>query len=97
MRELVEGKNTIGRTATVLKKPYKATFTPLPFTPVPLQYLPTQTSRETDPDRTRASAVRGRYSCMKNNENQLNNVYKDLPYLTVNTQCPISKSAFIIV
>ena len=27
MRELVEGKNTIGRTAAVLKKPYKATFT----------------------------------------------------------------------
>ena len=26
MRELVEGKNTIGRTATVLKKPCKATF-----------------------------------------------------------------------
>jgi len=26
MRELVEGKNTIGRTAAVLKKPYKATF-----------------------------------------------------------------------
>jgi len=26
MQELVEGKNTIGRTATVLKKPYKATF-----------------------------------------------------------------------
>jgi len=27
MRELVEGKNAIGRTAAVLKKPYKATFT----------------------------------------------------------------------
>ena len=27
MRELVEGKNTIGRTAAVLKKPHKATFT----------------------------------------------------------------------
>jgi len=27
MRELVKGKNTIGRTAAVLKKPYKATFT----------------------------------------------------------------------
>ena len=26
MRELAEGKNTIGRTAAVLKKPYKATF-----------------------------------------------------------------------
>jgi len=26
MRELVESKNTIGRTAAVLKKPYKATF-----------------------------------------------------------------------
>ena len=26
MRELVEGKNTVGRTAAVLKKPYKATF-----------------------------------------------------------------------
>ena len=26
MRELVEGKNTIGRTAAVLKKPYKVTF-----------------------------------------------------------------------
>jgi len=26
MRELVEGKNTTGRTAAVLKKPYKATF-----------------------------------------------------------------------
>jgi len=26
MRELVGGKNTIGRTATVLKKPHKATF-----------------------------------------------------------------------
>ena len=27
MRELVGGKNTIGRTAAVLKKPHKATFT----------------------------------------------------------------------
>jgi len=27
MRELVVGKNTIGRTAAVLKKPHKATFT----------------------------------------------------------------------
>jgi len=26
MRELVEGKNTIGRMAAVLKKPYKANF-----------------------------------------------------------------------
>ena len=26
MRELVEGKNTIGRPAAVLKKPYEATF-----------------------------------------------------------------------
>ena len=26
MRELVGGKNTIGRTAAVLKKPYEATF-----------------------------------------------------------------------
>jgi len=26
MRELVEGKNTIGRKAAVLKKPFKATF-----------------------------------------------------------------------
>ena len=26
MRELVGGKNTIGRTAAVLKKPHKATF-----------------------------------------------------------------------
>ena len=26
MREIVECKNTIGRTAAVLKKPYKATF-----------------------------------------------------------------------
>ena len=31
MRELVEGKNTIGRTAAVLKKPYKATFNLLNF------------------------------------------------------------------
>ena len=27
MQELVGGKNTIGRTAAVLKKPHKATFT----------------------------------------------------------------------
>jgi len=27
MRELVGGKNTIGRTAAVLKKPHKTTFT----------------------------------------------------------------------
>ena len=31
MRELVEGKNTIGRTAAVLKKPYKVTFNLLTF------------------------------------------------------------------
>ena len=30
MQELVEGKNTIGRTAAVLKKPYKATFKTCP-------------------------------------------------------------------
>ena len=31
MRELVGGKNTIGRTAAVLKKPHKATFNLLTF------------------------------------------------------------------
>ena len=35
MRELVEGKNTIGRTAAVLKKPYKATFTFTSCKPLP--------------------------------------------------------------
>jgi len=32
MREFVGGKNTIGRTAAVLKKSYKATFNLNPFT-----------------------------------------------------------------
>jgi len=32
MRELVGGKNTIGRTAAVLKKPHKATFNLFFFT-----------------------------------------------------------------
>ena len=37
MRELVEGKNTIGRTAAVLKKPYKATFNLLFYLPVKME------------------------------------------------------------
>ena len=38
MRELVEGKNKIGRTAAVLKKPYKGTFNPF-FLPPSFNYL----------------------------------------------------------
>ena len=41
MRELVRGKNTIGRTAAVLKKPHKATFLTLrsPFNVMGSHYV----------------------------------------------------------